>query len=131
MTGPAIKVTCDVSRWWESGPSTNIVIRNNYISDCNDGPGSAEGAITINADAPGLKPIAGVHSNIEISGNRIRDVGGMGIFVSSAADVRIFQNRLSTASAPFIQIQDSTDVVMKENTMDLPKTMVPPKDVTP
>jgi len=131
MTGPAIKVTCDVGRWWESGPTTNIVIRNNYISDCNDGPGSAEGAITVNADAPGLKPIAGVHRNIEISGNRIRDVGGMGIFVSSAANVRIFQNRLSTATPPFIQIRDSTDVVMKENSMDLPETTVPPRDVTP
>ena len=130
MSGPAIKVTCDVGRWWESGPSTNIVIRNNFISDCNDGPGSAQGAITVNADAPGLKPIAGVHRNIEISGNRIRDVGDMGIFVSSAADVRILQNRLSTASPPFIQIQDSTDVVLKENTMDLPKTTIPPKDVT-
>lgn len=128
MTGPAIKVTCDVGRWWESGPSTNIVIRNNFISDCNDGPGSAQGAITVNADAPGLKPIAGVHRNIEISGNRIRDVGGMGIFVSSAADVRIFQNRLSTTSPPFILTKDSTDVVLKENTTEAP---ILPKDGTP
>lgn len=131
MTGPAIKVTCDVGRWWESGPSTNIVIRNNFISDCNDGPGSAQGAITVNADAPGLKPIAGVHRNIEISGNRIRDVGGMGIFVSSAADVRIFQNRLSTTSPPFILTKDSLDVVLKENTTDKLGTPILPKDGTP
>ena len=118
MTGPAIKVTCDVGQWWESGPSTNIVIRNNYISDCNDGPGSAQGAITVNTDAPGMKPIAGVHRNIEISENRIRDVGGMGIFVSSAANVRILQNRLSTATPPFILVKDSTGVVIQENTTE-------------
>ena len=119
MTGPAIKVTCDVGRWWESGPSTNIVIRNNFISDCNDGPGSAQGAITVNADAPRLKPIAGVHRNIEISGNRIRDVGGMGIFVSSASGVRIFQNRLSTASPPFIHVTNSIDVVRRKNSVSV------------
>ena len=118
MTGPAIKVTCDVGRWWESGPTTNIVIRNNFISDCNDGPGSAQGAITVNADAPGLKPIAGVHRNIEISGNRIRNVGGLGIFVSAAANVRIFQNRLSTTTPPLILVQDSTGVVIQENTTE-------------
>ena len=131
MTGPAIKATCDVGQWWESGPSTNIVIRNNYISDCNDGPGSAEGAITINADAPGLKPIAGVHRNIEISENRIRDVGGMGIFVSSAANVRIFQNRLSTATPPFILTKDSTDVVILDNTTKDSTTSNHPRNPSP
>jgi len=118
MTGPAIKVTCDVGRWWESGPTTNIVIRNNFISDCNDGPASSKGAITVDADAPGLRPVAGVHQNIEITGNRIRDVGGMAISISSGSQVRITQNRISTKDSPFIGVTNSTDVLIENNVSD-------------
>jgi len=118
MTGPAIKVTCDVGRWWESGPTTNIVIRNNFISDCNDGPASSKGAITVDADAPMLRPVAGVHRNIEITGNRIRDVGGMAISISSGSQVRITQNRISTKDSSFIGVTNSTDVLIENNVSD-------------
>jgi hypothetical protein len=115
MSGAAIKVTCDVGRWWESGPSDHVTIRNNAISRCNDGAGRAEAALTVNADAPGLPIQHDVHRNLRIESNRIDHVTGSAISISSASGVTIARNRISWVDAPPIRISDSSNVTIEEN----------------
>ena len=115
MSGAAIKVTCDVGHWWESGPTDHVTIRNNAISRCNDGAGRAEGALTVNADAPGLPIQHDVHRNLRIESNRIDHVTGSAISISSASGVTIARNRISWVDALPIRISDSSNVTVEEN----------------
>ncbi len=123
-TGVGIFVTTDVVRWYESGPGKDIVIRNNYIENANNHL-CMEGAITVKCghDAGGTDFPAGVHRNIRIEGNTIKNTVGSGVFVCATDGVYIKNNVLTQCSqAPVlpsgkyaIYLKNSQNVVINGN----------------
>ena len=80
-----INVTTDFDYWTESIGTRKIVIRDNTFEDLNNGADWHAGAISVFADAKGRKPGApGVHRDIVIEGNAVRNTDGAGAFVGSA-----------------------------------------------
>ncbi|MBZ0256298.1 right-handed parallel beta-helix repeat-containing protein, partial [bacterium] len=98
-TGVGIFVTTDVNYWYESGPGKNIVIRNNVIEGANNHL-IMEGAINVKCshDSGGTDYPAGVHRNIKITGNTIRNTSGSGIFVSATDGVVVTGNTIENCS---------------------------------
>lgn len=98
-TGVGIFVTTDVTRWYESGPGRNIIIRNNTIRGANRHL-QMEGAINIKCghDAGGTDFPAGVHRQIRIEGNTLQDTAGSGIYVCSTEGVVVTENVLEHCS---------------------------------
>jgi hypothetical protein len=86
----------------ESGPCRDVTVRNNQVDHVGTsylslGPyASVPGAISI-ASATNVKTTRGfarsrLHRMISLTGNRITNAPGMGVFVNSAADVSIDSN---------------------------------------
>ena len=95
MTLSGILLACDYAYWYEMCPSTNIRILNNTLEKCSRGYSSASYAgITVKAshDAGAAAYPAGVHQNLEISGNKISNCGGSGIFVSATDQLKLENN---------------------------------------
>ncbi len=96
-----INVTTDLHPWTESIGTRNILIRNNTFAGCNNGARWHPGVINVFADleaGKGRAP-AGVHRNIRIEGNTIRDTNNCAIFVCSADGVAIGNNHIERSNS--------------------------------
>jgi len=123
----AINVTTDVDHWTESIGTRKIVIRNNVFEDVNNCARWHAGAISIFADlARGAgRGAAGVHRDILIEGNTIRDTADAAVYVCSADGVVIRNNRIEGSSARprrdeghhAIYLQNSRNVEITGNTL--------------
>ena len=98
-TGVGIFVTTDVAFWYESGPGNNVIIRNNTIDNANNHL-IMEGAINVKCghDKGGTDYPAGVHRNILIEGNTIRNTSQSAIYACSSDDIRITGNKIDQCS---------------------------------
>jgi len=122
-----INVTTDVDHWTESIGTRKIVIRNNVFEDVNNCARWHPGAVSIFADlarGAGRAP-AGVHRDILIEGNTIRNTADAAVYVCSADGVVIRNNRIEAAcTAPrrpegrhAIYIHNSRNVEITGNTL--------------
>ena len=101
MSGCAMILSPDIRKWHEAGPSKNVVIRNNVIEKCNYSKGANNiGAIAIKCchDAGITDSPAGVHENIEISGNTFRDIGDSAVFALAVKGLKIKNNKFINCS---------------------------------
>jgi len=91
-----INVTTDLHPWTESIGTRDVIIRNNVLEGCNKAARWHPGVINVFADLEKGKGYgaAGVHRNILIEGNTIRDTHNAAIFVASAEGVVIRNNRI-------------------------------------
>ena len=98
-TGIGIFVTMDVNYWFESGQGKDVILRNNTIVGANKHL-IREGAITVKCghDAGGTDYPAGVHRNIKIINNTIRDTANSGIYACSTDGIEIRGNQIEHAS---------------------------------
>jgi hypothetical protein len=126
ISSSAIQVECDVGDWLESGPTRNIVIRNNVISRCNYGVCARAGAIDVFADiSGGIKSAVGVHQNLTIEKNEITRIPRAAINVSAASNVIIRDNRMSDigqtgrtpSSMGAIWLERVSKVIISDNTV--------------
>lgn len=100
----AIKVAPEF--WWlEAGSSNDVRIIGNTIQHC-EGMGIAVYAL---AGAGGLAP-AGAHNNIVIEGNKLLDVAGREIWVTSTRGLILRDNNFGE-SEPEIKLEHCEDVV--------------------
>ncbi|MHC4717982.1 MAG: right-handed parallel beta-helix repeat-containing protein [Planctomycetota bacterium] len=123
----AINITADVDHWTESIGTRKIVVRNNVFEDVNNCARWHPGVISIFADlARGKGPgAAGVHRDILIEGNTIRDTFDAAIYVCSADGVVIRNNRIERSSTRprrpegrhAIYIRNSRNVEVTGNTL--------------
>ena len=98
-TGIGIFVTMDVNYWFESGQGKDVILRNNTIVGANKHL-LREGAITVKCghDSGGTDYPAGVHRNIKILNNTIRDTVNSGIYACSTDGIEIRGNTIKHAS---------------------------------
>jgi hypothetical protein len=93
-SGAGIHVTCDARDWFEAMATRRVVIRNNTFEGCNNGAAKNHGVISVfallrrNTNAP-----TGVHRDVLIERNTIRDTDSAGLFVSSV-DGAVLRNNL-------------------------------------
>ena len=82
--------------WWnEACYSRDVTIRNNVVRNLPDNPRSY-GAIAVAAVTDGPVPGCG-HQHIILEDNRIENINGVNLLVTSAEDVTIRNNRLINA----------------------------------
>ena len=98
-TGIGIFVTMDVNYWFESGQGKDVILRNNTIVGANKHL-LREGAITVKCghDSGGTDYPAGVHRNVKILHNTIRDTMNSGIYACSTDGIEIRGNTIEHAS---------------------------------
>ena len=98
-TGIGIFVTMDVNYWFESGQGKDVILRNNTIFSANKHL-LREGAITVKCghDSGGTDYPTGVHRNIKILNNTIRDTVNSGIYACSTDGIEIRGNTIEHAS---------------------------------
>lgn len=125
-TGIGIFVTMDVNYWFESGQGRNIILRDNTIVGANKHL-LREGAITVKCghDAGGTDFPAGVHRNIQILNNTIRETANSGIYACSTDGIEIRGNTIEQASQKpslangtyAIYLKNCANVAVKANTV--------------
>ncbi len=132
MSMSAFLLSPDVAYWFEVGPCSNVVIRNNLIEKCtNCIHRNNTGAIVIKcrheegvSDTP-----AGTHNNIHILNNTFRNIGDSAIFALAVRDLEIRGNRYENCSnMPFdedveslhydVALVNCDRVTLKDNTSD-------------
>lgn len=128
MSSSAILLACDYARWFEMGPSANIYIANNTVEKCSIVGGTYGGIVVKASHDTGADDYpAGVHNNIEITGNTIKNSGGSGIFVSATKGLTITNNTITnavpfsgvyTSSTDAITLVNCEDVTLKDNVCD-------------
>lgn len=110
MSLSAILLSPDIDYWYEVGPCTNVVIRNNLIEKCACCVHRSNmGAIIVKCrheegitDSP-----AGVHKHIAITGNTFRNIGDSAVFALAVRDLQIRDNRFEDCcNLPFDDTMD-------------------------
>ena len=119
-----INVTTDFDYWTESIGTRRIVIRNNTFEDLNKGATWHPGVISVFADLKGPTHAApGVHRDLLIEHNTIRDTDGAAVFVSAADGVVIRANHIADCcknpgkpqATAAVYIQNSRNVLITAN----------------
>ncbi|MBO9619918.1 MAG: right-handed parallel beta-helix repeat-containing protein [Niabella sp.] len=121
----AILIEDDASGWYESGPVTDVTIRNNQFIECgyNSRPGSYP--IKINPEAHEWVPRYYVHHNIKIENNYFK-VFGAPVLQAYSTDGLLFTNNKIEGShfmepgneRAAISLKACTGVVIRGNTFD-------------
>ncbi len=115
---PAIIISPDVRVWYEVGPSENVVIRdclfekNSLIMN-----GACLGAVVVKAChdiGPESYP-AGVHKNIRMENNIIRDSGAGGIYITATDGVTLTGNRFENCAGKPIVLNNCINVTEENN----------------
>ena len=102
--GEVIKVAPEF--WWlEAGSSNDVRITGNKIQHC----GGMGIAVYAQAGAGGMAP-AEAHNNIVIEGNRLRDVAGREIWVTSTRGLILHDNDFGDTQ-PDIKLEHCEDVL--------------------
>jgi len=98
-SGAGIHVTCDADYWFESIGTRRVVVRGNTFEGCNYGAAMAEGVIRVFAHVKGRRYAPpGVHRDITIENNTVRNTANAAIFVGSTDGVVIRNNRIERCS---------------------------------
>ena len=129
ITGPAIFIRPESAYWLESTSSNNIIISKNNINNCNYGPATQNGTITITAtvavfnngipttqEAPLLS--GQVHHNFTITNNIINDNSDSNlnhaiISIRAADNFTITDNIFVLSNDKFVAIQELNDGIQK------------------
>ncbi|SDK56110.1 Pectate lyase superfamily protein [Pedobacter sp. ok626] len=105
ISGSAVLLSCDMERWFEATVIKSALVKGNTIENCgkflkwNDTL-IGYGAIAVKTahEIGGIDKPAGVHRNITISKNNIKDCANSAIFVSSTDQIKIIDNRIENCS---------------------------------
>lgn len=115
----------DLNFWLESGPVSDVVIRNNTFEDCCYGGGRHQAVIMVNPniELDKIDPNRTFHRNIKIVDNRIKTFDSPILYVQSIDGLTFKNNSLETTNShkPFnaklknIEIIGCRDVVIEGN----------------
>lgn len=104
----AILVEDDAEGWFESGPISDLLIRNNRFIQCGQ---DGSPVVWINPHNAAPKPEAPVHENIRIEGNFF---DGGGISARSVKGLTVINNHSTGGNVP-VNTQACSDVDVKDN----------------
>ncbi|MCH5319182.1 MAG: right-handed parallel beta-helix repeat-containing protein [Paramuribaculum sp.] len=117
----AILIEGDAQGWYESGPVTDLTIKNNTFVNCNYA-GPQQGATIVfnpsNSEINFKKP---VHRNINIIGNTFYTKGRPVLYAKSTSDILFFGNAVPDNNDPTFIFVGCSDVEITGNTMQTPR----------
>ena len=90
----AILIEGDAEGWFESGPVSDVLIRNNTFIDCayQGGPGNA--VIALNPSNTVIEPNRPVHRNVRIENNTFKTFDYPVLYAKSTSDLLFKGNRI-------------------------------------
>ncbi len=113
----AIKMKVDLTTWWESTGSRDVIIRNNRFVNCRFEPSVVNGVIE-SLTNPGNQPApAGVHQNITIENNIIQGTDGNALEICSANGVVIASNIIDRPESEAILLTKSRNIRITGNNL--------------
>jgi len=116
ITASAIGMNTDITTWWESIGSHDVIIRNNRFINCRFDPDVVRGVIECSTN-PGSSEHApaGVHQRITIENNIIQGTNANAIKIGSADGVDIINNIIDQSKDEAILIYNSRNVRITGN----------------
>ncbi len=117
----AILIEGDAEGWFESGPVTDVTIRNNRFIGCAYSGGPERAAIALNPSNSIVNKSQPVHTNILIENNFFDTEGRPVLFAKSTSDIRFIHNTVTGDSAPVFILTGCDKVkIGKDNHMPKP-----------
>lgn len=117
----AILIEGDAEGWFESGPVTDVTIRDNRFIDCGYSGSTSGATIAINPSNTVVDSNQPVHRNIRITGNLFKTGGRPVLFAKSTADILFMGNTVAENPAPEFLLVGCRDVMITGNRMERPK----------
>jgi hypothetical protein len=110
--GSAIRVSSGVDFWYESGPASEVVIRDNVFDNCRYGLWGEAVIDIVAVDGKESKSTVPYHGRVEISGNRFTTFDGLLVNAYRTAEIVFKGNTVeaSTAYPPFRKVTSPIQV---------------------
>lgn len=118
----AILIEGDAEGWFESGPVTDVTIRNNTFIDCGYNGATSGATIALNPSNTVVSPKAPVHENVSITGNRFV-IGGDRpvVYAKSTGNLRFTGNEVEGTATPVFIFSGCNNIGVTDNTMPAPE----------
>ena len=117
----AILVEGDAAGWFESGPVTDLTIKNNTFIDCNYAGPQNGATIVFNPSNTVISPKNAVHENINIIGNTFLTEGRPVLYAKSTSGILFFGNSVPDNNDPTFVFLGCSDVEITGNMMKRPR----------
>ncbi len=114
VSASAIVMNTDLTAWWESVGSHDVIIRNNRFIDCRFERAYVSGVIECLAGLTGQEA-AGIHRRITVENNIIQGTDGNAIRIGYADGAEIVNNVIDNANKEAIFIHNSRNVRVTGN----------------
>ena len=102
---PAILVAPDITKWFEMGPSKNIIIDNNRFINCSDNVSSSVIHITDGHNTPLHDSInSDIHGNIKITNNYFENCKANAVNAKRYRNIKIENNSFSNSNTDIFLI---------------------------
>lgn len=125
----AVLIEGDAEGWFESGPVTDVTIRNNTFIDCGYNGATHGATIALNPSNTIISPKAPVHENISITGNRFVIADNRPVlYAKSTGSMTFSENIVESDTDPIFILNGCTKVNILDNIMSSPD--VKQKDCT-
>ena len=108
-------MNADITTWWESIGSHDVVIRNNRFINCRFEPAVVSGVIECLANPGGQSAPPGVHRRITIENNIIQGTGGISIKIGSVDGMVIANNIIDQPKNEAIFVYNSRNIQITDN----------------
>ena len=116
-TSTAIQCGAETS-WWEAGPVSHVVIRNNRFRGCGTGGEMRHGAsaVSVELDAPRRDVI--VNKDIVIEGNEVEGAGNMCAFYVGNTDGALIRSNRVSGCREVVMVEKSANVKVADNLLE-------------
>jgi len=115
ITASAIGMNADITTWWESIGSHDVIIRNNRFVNCRFDSDVVRGVIECLTNPGGQSAPPGVHQRITIENNIIQGSGANAIKIGSADGVDIINNIIDNPKDEAILVYNSRNILVSGN----------------
>lgn len=117
----AVLIEGDVEGWFESGPVTDVTIRDNTFIDCGYNGATHGATIALNPSNTIVSAKAPVHEGVKIIGNRFTTSGRPVLFAKSTARLLFMKNIVEGEKEPVFIFTGCRDVDILDNRMNPPR----------
>lgn len=117
----AVLIEGDAEGWFESGPVTDVTIRDNTFIDCGYNGATHGATIALNPSNTIVSAKAPVHEGVRIVGNRFSTSGRPVLYAKSTARLLFMKNTVEGEKEPLFILTGCKDVDIIDNRMNPPR----------
>ncbi len=117
----AVLIEGDAEGWFESGPVTDVTIRDNTFVDCGYNGATHGATIALNPSNTVISAKAPVHEGVRIVGNKFLTSGRPVLYAKSTAQLLFMKNIVEGDTEPVFILNGCKDVEIVGNQMKVPQ----------